>query len=260
MREPGSGVRTIDEIHRPANRIVQGGVRPRAELTEKVSVAPAPPTAAALPLAPPPSRATLEPVSDDTYSLRVTFDAALEKEIGELKALLSHKIPNGDLTAVLREAVQCALEKHRKRKGAAEPSRKRKSPVAAKPVKKIASGRSPSPQRSGARCGSGMRVGAPGAPRTASAAAAPGRSNWTTSSRRRSVDPARSRISGSSAGRITPFPRSNSSGGRTWSCSEARRPERVKLLPPAKVAARRNRQGERLPASLSTLGHEHLPL
>ena len=79
----------------------------------------------------------------DTYSLRVTVDAALEKDLEELKALLSHKIPNGELTAVVREAVHCALEKHRKRRGAAEPSRKRKSPVAAKAGKKPVSGREP---------------------------------------------------------------------------------------------------------------------
>ena len=111
--------------------------------TPAVSVATAPPTPAALQLAPPPSRATLEPVTADTYSLRVTVDAALQKDIEELKALLSHKIPNGDLTAVLREAVQCALEKHRKRKGAAEPTRKRKSPAAAKAMKKPVGGRDP---------------------------------------------------------------------------------------------------------------------
>ena len=110
--------------------------------TPTVSV-PTPPASAALQLAPPPARATLEPVTADTYSLRVTVDAALEKDIEELKALLSHKIPNGDLMAVLREAVQCALEKHRKRKGAAEPARKRKSPVAAKAVTKTVCGREP---------------------------------------------------------------------------------------------------------------------
>ncbi|HEX7623839.1 MAG TPA: hypothetical protein VF400_09745, partial [Anaeromyxobacteraceae bacterium] len=83
----------------------------------------------------------------DTYSLRVTVDAALEKEIEELKALLSHKIPNGDLTAVVREAVQCALEKHRKRRGAAEPARKKKSPVAAKATETVCSGPRRRPER-----------------------------------------------------------------------------------------------------------------
>jgi 5-methylcytosine-specific restriction endonuclease McrA len=111
--------------------------------TPAASVATASPTPSALQLAPPPSRATLQPVTADTYSLCVTVDTTLKKDLEELKAFLSHKIPSGDLTAVVREAVQCALEKHRKRKGAAEPSRKRKSPVAAKPVKKTAGGREP---------------------------------------------------------------------------------------------------------------------
>ena len=111
--------------------------------TPAVSAAAAPPAPAAFQLAPPPSRATLEPVTADTYSLRATVDAALEKEIQELRALLSHKVPSGDLTAVLREAVQCALEKHRRRKGATEPARKRKSPVAAKPAKTTGCGRQP---------------------------------------------------------------------------------------------------------------------
>jgi 5-methylcytosine-specific restriction endonuclease McrA len=82
-------------------------------------------------LAPPPrptSRPTLEPLSATTYSLRVTVDLPFKQELDELKAFLAHKIPNGDLGAVLREAVRCALEKHGKRKGAVEPSRKRKSP------------------------------------------------------------------------------------------------------------------------------------
>ncbi len=76
----------------------------------------------------PASRASLEPVSADTYSLRATVDTAFKKELDQLKALLAHKFPAGDLGAVLREAVQCALEKHGKRKGAVEPSRTRKSP------------------------------------------------------------------------------------------------------------------------------------
>src|SRR6266496_2929472 len=46
----------------------------------------------------------------------------------ELRKLLSHKISNGDVVAVLREAIQCAIQKHGKRKGAVEPARKPKSP------------------------------------------------------------------------------------------------------------------------------------
>jgi len=62
----------------------------------------------------------------------VTVDAALKQELDQLTELLSHKVPGGDLAAVLREAVHCAIEKHGKRKGAVEPSRKRqrKAPTA----------------------------------------------------------------------------------------------------------------------------------
>jgi 5-methylcytosine-specific restriction endonuclease McrA len=90
-------------------------------------IAPSPP---ATPAAETPS--TIVPISAEKYSLRVTIDAELKKEIDDLKALLSHKVPSGELGAVLREAVRCAIEKHGKRKGAVEPSRKRKAPVAAK--------------------------------------------------------------------------------------------------------------------------------
>ena len=79
---------------------------------------------------PPPHRAshpTLEPVSASTYSLRVTVDGAFKRELEQLKALLAHKIPDGDVGTVLREAVRCAIERHGKRKGAVEPSRKRKT-------------------------------------------------------------------------------------------------------------------------------------
>ncbi|MFL5433412.1 MAG: HNH endonuclease [Myxococcales bacterium] len=109
---------------------------PRA--TQPLSTLPAPPPAEAPPVAAvlaepappprPPTPPTVQPVSADAYSLRVTVDGAFKKELDELKALLAHKLPNGDLAAVLREAVHCALEKHGKRKGAVEPSRKRNGP------------------------------------------------------------------------------------------------------------------------------------
>ncbi|MFL5271059.1 MAG: HNH endonuclease [Anaeromyxobacteraceae bacterium] len=79
------------------------------------------------PVARPPSPATVRPVSADSYSLRVTVDAAFKQDLDALKDLLAHKIPGGDLSAVLREAVRCAIEKHGKRKGAVEPSRTRKA-------------------------------------------------------------------------------------------------------------------------------------
>ncbi len=86
-------------------------------------------------LSPPPrapSRPTLDPISADQWSMRVTIDRALKEELETLTCLLSHKFPDGNLAAVLHEAVRCAIEKHGKRRGAVKPARERK-PVAPKP-------------------------------------------------------------------------------------------------------------------------------
>src|SRR5512133_3881948 len=77
------------------------------------------------PPARPPSRPTLEAVSADQWSMRVTIDAALKGDLETLRCLLSNKLPDGDLAEVLREAVRCAIEKHGKRRGAVKPARKR---------------------------------------------------------------------------------------------------------------------------------------
>src|SRR6266542_3693541 len=77
----------------------------------------------AIPAAPV-DRARLRPVAEDTYSLTVTVDVAFKDELEQMKALLSHKIPGGNVGAVLREAVRCAIEKHGKRRGTVEPTRK----------------------------------------------------------------------------------------------------------------------------------------
>jgi 5-methylcytosine-specific restriction endonuclease McrA len=66
----------------------------------------------------------VEPVAEDRWSVRVTLDADAKEELETLKALLSHKIPSGELGAVLREAIRCGIEKHGKRKGAIPAGRK----------------------------------------------------------------------------------------------------------------------------------------
>jgi len=70
------------------------------------------------------SRAELRPISADLYSLRVTIDNACKAELDELTALLSHTT-HGELGAVVREAIRCAIAKHGKRKGAVKPERER---------------------------------------------------------------------------------------------------------------------------------------
>jgi len=96
-----------------------------ARPVELAATTDAPPEPVAIPPAPATvKRATLRAVAEDTFSLTVTVDTAFKAELDELKALLSHKIPSGNVGAVLREAVRCAIEKHGKRKGAVEPARK----------------------------------------------------------------------------------------------------------------------------------------
>ncbi|HZZ85962.1 MAG TPA: HNH endonuclease [Anaeromyxobacteraceae bacterium] len=83
------------------------------------------------------ARPELRPLSEESYSLRLTLDAAFKGELDQLRQLLSHKVPSGDLAAVLREAVRCAIDKHGKRRGAVAPASKSASPsrrAAARPA------------------------------------------------------------------------------------------------------------------------------
>jgi len=73
------------------------------------------------------------PISESEWSLRVTLDADCKKDLESLTELLSHKIPGGDLRAVLREAIRCGLEKHGNRKGAKAPAQKRDPKVNSEP-------------------------------------------------------------------------------------------------------------------------------
>jgi 5-methylcytosine-specific restriction endonuclease McrA len=80
--------------------------------------------ASAVTAAAPTHRGRLEPVAAETYSLRITVDAAFKEDLETLRALLAHKVPSGDLSAVVREAVRCAVEQYGKRRGAVAPRRK----------------------------------------------------------------------------------------------------------------------------------------
>jgi len=82
------------------------------------------PQCASLPVPAPVARPELRPVSAETYSLRVTIDAACKAELDQLASLLSHET-GGDLAAVLREAIRCGILRHGRRRGAVEPERRR---------------------------------------------------------------------------------------------------------------------------------------
>ncbi len=68
-------------------------------------------------------RAEMRAVSEGQWSLRATIGRACKDDLETLTMLLSHKVPRGDLAAVLHEAIRCGLEKHGRRKGAVKPAR-----------------------------------------------------------------------------------------------------------------------------------------
>ncbi|HSD19949.1 MAG TPA: HNH endonuclease, partial [Anaeromyxobacter sp.] len=78
-------------------------------------------------------------VTESQWSLSVTIDRACNEDLETLKSLLAHQIPDGDLAAVLHEAIRCGIEKHGKRRGAVAPVRKAKRAVpSADPTKATA--------------------------------------------------------------------------------------------------------------------------
>jgi hypothetical protein len=93
-----------------------------AECREKSTLMPAltaPPRVAAS--APPriePRRelATSEPLGGERYCVRFTADGELHAQIQELRALMRHQIPDGDVGKILARAVPLLLEQVRKRK------------------------------------------------------------------------------------------------------------------------------------------------
>ncbi len=128
---PKDGVRKLSERHDVPSAAALPIV-PDAELAGAAATGDAP-GAVVVPFTPAraEARPTVRPVAADTFSLRVTIDAAFKHDLDQLTELLSHKVANGDLTAVLHEALRCAIDKHGKRKGAIEPAQKRtrKSPA-----------------------------------------------------------------------------------------------------------------------------------
>jgi hypothetical protein len=73
----------------------------------------------------PRSPGKIEPVAAARWQWRHSLDAERKKKLDELRGLLSHKIPDGDLDAVFDQMLEDSLEKHRKRRGAARPVRTR---------------------------------------------------------------------------------------------------------------------------------------
>ncbi|MGC3999481.1 MAG: HNH endonuclease signature motif containing protein [Anaeromyxobacter sp.] len=107
----------------------KGVTAPASALVEAAPVRPQEPAASTAPTfalsapCPSPTRPELHPVNAEQWSMRVTLDEAAHADLETLRELLSHKIPDGNLADVLKEALRCAVEKHAKRKGAVELAR-----------------------------------------------------------------------------------------------------------------------------------------
>ena len=101
----------------------------QAAASERAAASAGSPLRAPLSFTPPPRSAPAEvcAVAAEVWSLRVTLDVEAKRNLELLTALLSHKIPNGSLAAVLKEAVACAIEMHGRRKGAVALKQARKA-------------------------------------------------------------------------------------------------------------------------------------
>ena len=69
-------------------------------------------------------RASSEPLGANRYCVRFTIDAVVHEELQELRALLRHQIPDGDVAKIVGRAVHSLLEQARKQKRGASPSRR----------------------------------------------------------------------------------------------------------------------------------------
>ncbi|MGC3997581.1 MAG: HNH endonuclease [Anaeromyxobacter sp.] len=102
-----------------ATALALGPIEAAPSVPSEPAVSSAPTFALTAPVSTPaPSRPELRPVNGEQWSLRVTLDEEARAELEDLRNLLSHKVPDGNLAEVLKEAIRCAVEKHSRRKGA----------------------------------------------------------------------------------------------------------------------------------------------
>ena len=115
--------RTASETHTaaasPAAASASSAPRPERE---PVSSPPKEPCGPALPAKPP------EPLGGERYLVRFTAGPELHAQLQELRALMRHQIPDGDLGKLLARAVAVLLEQVRKQKLADRPSPKPATP------------------------------------------------------------------------------------------------------------------------------------
>ena len=92
-------------------------LQPRTLAVEEASRASAVPSVPAVLAPAAPSRpARSEPLGRGRYSVKFTADEECSAALGELRSLLRHEVPDGDLAEILKRAVSELLVKTRKRK------------------------------------------------------------------------------------------------------------------------------------------------
>ena len=68
------------------------------------------------PVVPPPKRARVNPLGSRRYNIRFVADQGVYDQLQELRSLLRHSIPDGDVAAILAQAVGALLDQVRKKK------------------------------------------------------------------------------------------------------------------------------------------------
>ena len=111
------------------------------------------------------ARATTAPLGDERYRVCFTADEELHAQLQELRALMRHQVPNGDLASILGRAVALLLDQVRKQKFAEVAKPRPASTANGTPSRQIpASIRRAVAQRDGSRCSyvsaSGRKCGA----------------------------------------------------------------------------------------------------
>jgi hypothetical protein len=83
-----------------------------------------PPAAAPAVSAETAARASVRPLTPKLRRLHVTVSAEFIAELEQVRAALSHTVPDGDFERIVREGFKLVLDRHRKRKGLTERPRK----------------------------------------------------------------------------------------------------------------------------------------
>jgi hypothetical protein len=92
-------------------RIVAQTVLPPAPTPNAQPVTPAPPS-----IQPPPAKARTEPLGAERYRVQFTANCETHAQLEELRALMRHQVPDGDVGKILAKAIATLLKQVRKQK------------------------------------------------------------------------------------------------------------------------------------------------